>query len=605
MKNFLSGDRQLDIKKLKFTDTDTLIRTLAKHPYLWAFGVCMLFHILFLSDISVYVTTYSLAAELLFLQVIGAVILYKKFGRAEKGFVKFIAAEGAYAVGVFGLMFLYSSTAKKMLVTEAVFLCMALLCLSFLKKKLKDSSLKEQFTSLFIIAVSSTLKLSYSLFTSLTDRQHDLYGISMTSSREEYGHLGYITHLMTRHALPNGTDLRDSWQYYHPPLHHFISALWVSFHENILGLEHEHALTTIKTLSLFYSFCIIITCYKLLKHFKLHGKSLFVPLTIICFMPQFTYFSASVNNDVLSVVFIMGAVLNTLRWYDDRTLKNILKIALCIGSGMMTKMSAALVAPSVALLFLIVFIKNIRNEWKKLLGQFACFGAVCIPLGLWFGIRNYIKWSIPITYVQEMPIPPEESKCYVYGHTLAERLFDFSPFQYSFHNVFFQFDNSYKYIEYNPMIALFKSSLFNEYFSQSSRGLIFLFLCNVLFWLNVALALFSVFCKVKGLFAKNSTAFEKKLFLLAFHATLIVGFYKLAIDYPFSFSMNFRYISPIIPIGAVFIGMFMNSTRQNAAGETAVKRSEKLDKILWIAAVTYAALCAFLILDGCCPLKFI
>lgn len=109
--------------------------------------------------------------------------------------------------------------------------------------------------------------------------------------------------------------------------------------------------------------------------------------SLIAFNPSFIIFAGSINNDILSITFMLGAILWTLRWYKTRTMRNIIPIALCIGFGMMTKLSVALVAPAVGLLFLLCFIVNFKKEWLSLVKQYVVicrdlysvgtFGGVC------------------------------------------------------------------------------------------------------------------------------------------------------------------------------------------------------------------------------------
>ena len=72
-------------------------------------------------------------------------------------------------------------------------------------------------------------------------------------------------------------------------------------------------------------------------------------------------------------------LLFALRWYEEPKLRRILPIAFSIGLGMMAKLSAWMTAPAVALLFLIVLIRD-RKSWKSFLAQFVLFGLICIPL---------------------------------------------------------------------------------------------------------------------------------------------------------------------------------------------------------------------------------
>lgn len=64
-----------------------------------------------------------------------------------------------------------------------------------------------------------------------------------------------------------------------------------------------------------------------------------------------------------------------------------MSISLCVGLGMMTKLSVWMVAPAIAFVFLYVFFKNLK-DFKKYLVQFLCFGVVCAPLALWWQVRN-------------------------------------------------------------------------------------------------------------------------------------------------------------------------------------------------------------------------
>lgn len=89
-------------------------------------------------------------------------------------------------------------------------------------------------------------------------------------------------------------------------------------------------------------------------------------VSLIAFNPSFIIFAGSINNDILSITFMLGAILWTLRWYKTRTMRNIIPIALCIGFGMMTKRPVALVAPAVGLLFLLCFIVNFKKSGCRL-----------------------------------------------------------------------------------------------------------------------------------------------------------------------------------------------------------------------------------------------
>lgn len=88
------------------------------------------------------------------------------------------------------------------------------------------------------------------------------------------------------------------------------------------------------------------------------------------------------------VLLFFTAVLYTLRWYRDPSLKNSLTLAVAIGCCMMAKVSGAMIAPVTAMVFMWkLAVLGRERKWRLLRGilaKLAAFGAVCIPLGLWY-----------------------------------------------------------------------------------------------------------------------------------------------------------------------------------------------------------------------------
>ncbi|MBQ7529994.1 glycosyltransferase family 39 protein, partial [bacterium] len=266
--------------------------------------------------------------------------------------------------------------------------------------KIEEYTLEDRvrLNSLFIMALGFWLKFYYVLITPINRRQHDMYSFDRHGLLK--GHAGYIDYFLRHWHLPD-TDITKNWGFCHPPLHHIISAVWIWIHENILYVGHAQSRESLQTLSLFYTLVIIITAYKIFKYCKLQEKALYIPLLLVSFHPAFILFSGSVNNDVLSVALMMLAVLFTLEWCESKSWQVTLKIALCIGLGMMAKLSAALIFPLV-FLFMLTFVN--RENYRELVKQLGLLSIVTIPLGLWYQIRSYIKWGVPLNYVQEIKI---------------------------------------------------------------------------------------------------------------------------------------------------------------------------------------------------------
>lgn len=526
--------------------TENTIKSISAHPYLSALVICLIINPFFLG------ATYNIPSNALWIEtiIITAIIFifgyrrYKSDKMNKTGFVIFTVSA---VISDLAAVSLYASSGNKAMwhFVGGYAVIFILYCLADSKKY------RTQLNSLLIIGTGFLLKMYYVLQTSVYTRQHD-----MGSFGSGEGHAGYIEYLLFNHHIAD-FDVRDSWQFYHPPLHHAISALWIYISENAMLAGRDPARESLQTLTLFYSMCIIISSYRILRHFRLRGKALYIPLTIISFHPAFILFSGSINNDVLSVAFMLGAIVTTLKWYENPTLKNILKIALCIGFGMMTKLSAALVAPSVAVVFLIVFIRKFRTDGKKLFIQFCAFAGVCCPLGLWYGIHNFIKWKIPLTYVQELD---KGMLQYIGNQSFLSRITDFSLKQ--FRSVFVQWAYEENgeilgYNEYNPLVALLKNSLFEEGINEGCfpADTFMNKTATVFFIIGTVIALYAFIAMIIMLFSKCRMNTDKKIFFAVFYFTMMINFYKMCCDYPFTCTMNFRYITPTVITGALFMGM--------------------------------------------------
>ncbi len=205
-------------------------------------------------------------------------------------------------------------------------------------------ALTEKNIAVIIMALGFLVRLAYVLYTDCTVRQHDVeqFGSGI-------GHAGYIEYIYNNFALPD-FDVRDIWQFYHPPLHHIVAAAFLRF-TVFLGGDYSRCLESIQTLTLFYSSLCTLYCCRIFSQLKLKGRGYIAAVAVCALSPVFTVFSGSINNDVLSVTFAIAAIYYTLRWSESRSICDIFKIAFCIGLGMFTKLSVWMVTPGVAVVF--------------------------------------------------------------------------------------------------------------------------------------------------------------------------------------------------------------------------------------------------------------
>ncbi len=556
--------------------TETIIKAIASHPYLVTLGICIMINPFFLGasenipSNALWIETFIITAVIL----IFGLYMYRN-GNLDK--FRFKVFTVCAIVAELSATALYAASGNK-----ALWHFIGGYGVLFILYYLADSKkYRTQLNSLLIIGVGFFLKMYYILQTSVYTRQHDIGDFN-----SDVGHAGYINYLLCNHRLSD-FDVRDRWQFYHPPLHHMISAVWIYINENIFLVGHDPARESLQTLTLFYSMCTIISAYRILRHFRLTGKALHIPLIIISFHPAFILLSGSINNDVLSIAFMTGAVISTLKWYENQTMKNILKIAVCIGLGMMTKLSAALIAPSVAIIFLIVFIKKIKTDGKKLFIQFCAFASVCCPLGLWYGIRNYIKWKVPFTYVQELD---KGMMQYIGNQSFLSRITDFSARQ--FRSVFEQWayeeNGEIKgYNEHNPLIALLKSSLFEEGINENClpENSVIIKISTVFFFLSLLIAGYALVSMIIMCFRKYKINTDIKIFFVMFYLTMMINFYKMSYDYPFTCTMNFRYITPTVIIEALFMGIMSDKIITDNNSKTVIYITETLTLLFAMCSI--------------------
>jgi len=220
-----------------------------------------------------------------------------------------------------------------------------------------NKKLTTQNVILLLFAAGFILRLDYVLYTKLAEtsriRQHDVYDFGSGK-----GHAGYIEFFYENgFKLPDFNPTTKS-QFYHPPLNHFIAALWMRL-LTTFGASYSRAVSSIQFLPLFYSSCCMIVCERIFSKLKIEGLGKILAVSIVAFHPTMILLSGSINNDCLALLFTMLAVYYTVVWYDDPTNRNILMLALSIGLGMSTKLSAALVSIPIAAVFLMKLIKQL------------------------------------------------------------------------------------------------------------------------------------------------------------------------------------------------------------------------------------------------------
>lgn len=389
----------------------------------------------------------------------------------------------------------------------------------------------------------------------IQSRQYDLG----TASPEENiltGHLGYIYYLNINKHFPD-FDPRQVYQFFHPPLHHIIEALWMSVIKLFTNTQSV-IVEWLQVPTFIYSCVILLAVLGIVKELKLGEKASLITMIIVAFQPSLIFMAGSLNNDGLTFMFQFLIIYMTIKWYNHRNSFNIMMLALYFGLGMLSKLSAGMLAVPVAFVFLYVFVEEwIKNKKFPIesFWQYVIFGIICIPLGLAWAVRCLILFDMPLNYVNHLP---EDSWQYVGNYSMIQRFFIPNP-------VGFISNLAHGRIGYgeNMWVQLFRTAALGECDLQE-----FPFVAKILLMLMVviafiiALACFIAFVRVFVFGKENDYSCLSpaiRLFMIIMYVVLFGCFVSFCVNYPHQCTMNFRYIVPLVLTPAMSLGMIMEN----------------------------------------------
>ncbi|MBQ5330896.1 MAG: glycosyltransferase family 39 protein [Oscillospiraceae bacterium] len=534
---------------------------LRSHPYLWAFAGCLAVNAVTLCDL------YTMPANAVLLMgavfsCCGIFCLRHLLGD-EPSKRALILSFAVIMASTVCLCAAFSLLPLPQLPLMAGLLILCLLFYAAFRREDKDRAM----TGLIMLS-GFAMRVYYVLITRNDIRQHDIGSWDGGGT----GHADYILWIRSCHFLPD-VDVREFGQFYHPPLHHIICAAWLDISESIFGIPAETAQGSLQTLTLFYTCAMVIVAYKLFREFGLSGKALHIPLAIVSVHPSLVYLAGSLNNDALSSMLMWASLLLAVRWYKDPSVKNIALLALSVGSGMFSKFSVGVIAPSTALLFLAVLIKN-RKSAKKLLCEYAVFGALCIPLGIGYQIKNLVRYGVPLNYILRIS---EEAAQYIGHMAPLSRVTDFS--MWMFDRPFKQLDvfspppmhGEAVYWEYNPLVAALKTAMFGEYFDETDFLFAPMMLAKFLLFVSVALAAIAFISMIAAAFTGKGDI--PRLYMLVTYIVIMVSYYVFCIDHPAVCTEDFRYITPTLLIGALSLGIISKESKSRAKLEMVLTKT--------------------------------
>ena len=498
----------------------------------------------------------------------------KNTGADEKKLKSCLIKTSAGALAVTGymeLMLYVFSVSPSMIILSGrnscvpLFFGMAGLLGLFIYLTAKKKWTAERFT-IFLFGAAFVFHIFYYLFAALL-YQHDVGQLLGDGE----GHFGYIEYLHDNLWLPQ-FDPRERWQFYHPPLNHILQAVFLKI-QTLLGIGKRMAAYNATYLPLLYFMFTLLIFYKISLELGLKKKYANIVVAVCACSPAFFNIGNYINNDMLSVMFMMLSIYLALKWYKDRRMSNILKIAVSFGAGMLSKLSTWMAAVPVAIIFIAALIEELRKKDKKAfgqkLGQMFAFLGVAAPLSLFWSVRNYIRWGVPLTYI---PVGMDRSKAIKEG--VLQRLFDFSPSQLKPPwEAMIKIGDPYN--EYNPLIGLIKTSCT----TVSAPP----YINYPVLAITTLLCIVSFICMIAVIIRSKSMKGLHKAILGAFYAVIMVSYYIFCFKYPDTCTEEIRYASQVIFIGAFFTAWVMQRLESK-------EKLRKLQKPLYGLIASYCIL---------------
>ena len=201
------------------------------------------------------------------------------------------------------------------------------------------------------------------------------------------GHLDYINYLLEKGRIPLANE---GWQMYQPPLYYWISAAAANAAKSVFN--QQYFTSGLKLIPFLCGLGMIFVCFYAAKTVFPDDKPKQVLAAVFAaIVPMNIYISHYISNESLCGFMMALSVLCTLRLLqsDGKPLKNCFILGVVLGVSLLTKYTAFILLPVIAVVLLYEFAVKRRYGFSKIL---ICFAAAIVPMlliGGWFYLRNW------------------------------------------------------------------------------------------------------------------------------------------------------------------------------------------------------------------------
>jgi len=400
--------------------------------------------------------------------------------------------------------------------------------------------------SIFIISFIVTDKLNFPVFLSLLFALGVVIRILMLEgtaydlfTHDVYGHIDYIKYMAHNFNLPQASEC---WQCYQQPLYYILATPIYLIADSIAIFDTNKSL---QTLSLFLNSGFLLFILLTLKQVKLSKITLIFVGSIAIFMPAMVIHSVRIGNDALMYFAFSGSLYFYIRWIDEK--KGLpYAVALAI-IALFSKTNGVIAMGVLGLSFLLyLYYQNNKREYIRILVT---------------TVALFVSALILSTYLHTSR--NKENSIVGNASTLNHKLLvDNRPINY----LYFDLKNYLQEPFTSPWDDdkgrqyfwnyLLKSSLFGEFtFYKESL--------KIISYLIGAIYLLIIFGTLYGFLQLNKSSMIKYFPFIVNGGLLIVGALYLRMSIPSSCSNDFRYITPIILSGILFLGLTLDKIRHS------------------------------------------
>lgn len=389
----------------------------------------------------------------------------------------------------------------------------------------------------WLLLLGCIMRIGYTFYNGVFSRVHDVWYYDDYTQNSK---ASYLMWLIERGKLPDTYE----GQLYHQPFSYLFTAGVCKILQLLTNDRNIYFVGSIggKLGSCMASCMTMLFSLKLCRELELKAENKILAMWFIAFLPGMYLAAGRIGEDAFSCLFAVMEIYTALKWFHDSSFRNTVYVAVSFGLGLQTNLSCIL---PMGLLVILVLEKMIKNHEaiKKYIGQTAIFAGIAAPLGLWFYIRNAIRFGIPFTYINEQEVG---NILWTGEHSLQER---FAPINLK--NIIVS-PYAISYEDYNLSTYFLKSEIFGEFSFEIGKIIPYTLLA-----INLLVTILLIFHIIRWIVKGKKEHDEWALLgMFVFYLLFICySYYK----EPFGCSMDARYFLIVPVLKIILTGKFAES----------------------------------------------